>query len=330
MKASWTQRKSLSSYRKRIRVTYWLKLGYFTDAQEGVADYWLRRKWVSDGPGRDSSRWATLKKPRRGDTYPSFGPRYEVGDHLVVYITELQVCPAILEVIGEPRWDPTWVDTHAKRGESRQWGVVTPVKRLWELPLGKAPELDDIHVANSSIQRQGHVELKDWQYEAAERLIAKRKSLKPASRKAKSIDAPVEAGHVDGYEVTRKATVQRAERREARLVHDYQAFLETKGDEVKRKKLLPSDQSRPIYSDVFNVSRSQLIEAKASGNRGDIRMAIGQLADYGRFVPPKSRRAVLLEVKPHEDLLDLLKKQKISVIWRKGKGFIDNAGGKFV
>jgi hypothetical protein len=198
------------------------------------------------------------------------------------------------------------------------------------LPLDKAPRLDEIRVANSSIQRQGHVELKDWQYEEAERLIAKRKRRKPAALKAKSINVPVEAGHVEGYEVTRKATVQRAERREARLVRDYQEFLEAKGDEVVRKKLLPSDQTRPLFSDVFNVTRGQLVEAKASGDRGDIRMAIGQLADYGRFVPPKSRCAVLLEVKPHTDLLELLETQKIAVIWRRGERFVDNVEGKFV
>jgi hypothetical protein len=311
-------------------VAYWLKLGYFTNAQEGLPNYWLKRTWVSDGPGRDSPRWATLRKPRKGDLYPPFSPQYEIGDLLVVYVTGLQVCPAILEVVAEPRWDPAWVDAHAKQGESKQWGVVTDVKGLWELPLDKAPHLDEIHVANSSIQRQGHVELKDWQYEEAERLIAKRKRRKPAVPKAKSVNVPVEAGHVEGYEVTHRATVQRAERREARLVRDYQKSLEAKGDEVARKKLLPSDQTRPLFSDVFNVTRGQLIEAKASGDRGDIRMAIGQLADYGRFVPPKSSRAVLLEVKPHRDLLELLKTQKIAVIWRRGENFVDNAGGKFV
>src|SRR5881275_2836217 len=95
----------------------WLKLGYFTDAQEAGPAYWLGRSWVSDGPGRSSTRWRGRRKPRRGQKYPPFGPRYNVGDRLVIYITRRGVCPAILEVVEEPEWDPGRVDDEARRGE---------------------------------------------------------------------------------------------------------------------------------------------------------------------------------------------------------------------
>jgi len=72
----------------------WLKVGYFTDSQEADARYWLERDWVSDGPGRSSKRWEGGRKPRKRTRYPLFGPRYEVGDFLVVYITERLVCTA--------------------------------------------------------------------------------------------------------------------------------------------------------------------------------------------------------------------------------------------
>ena len=77
-------------------------------------------------------------------------------------------------------------------------------------------------------------------------------------------------------------------------------------------------------------SRDQLIEAKAGSTRNEVRMAIGQLADYGRFANPETRTAVLLDVKPHPDLLVLLETQGIAAVWREDKGFADNADGKFV
>ena len=59
-------------------------------------------------------------------------------------------------------------------------------------------------------------------------------------------------------------------------------------------------------------------------------MAIGQLADYLRFVRPEPALAVLLEAEPAPDLVKLLGLQGIAVIWRHGDGFKDNARGKFV
>ncbi|MFE2934464.1 hypothetical protein [Streptomyces sp. NPDC059278] len=50
-------------------------------------------------------------------------------------------------------------------------------------------------------------------------------------------------------------------------------------------------------------------------------MAIGQLADYNRFVG-HSIRAILLPSKPREDLLALAEAQKCAVIWPEGRGFI--------
>jgi hypothetical protein len=58
-------------------------------------------------------------------------------------------------------------------------------------------------------------------------------------------------------------------------------------------------------------------------------MAIGQLADYARFLDRDADRALLLEARPHPDRIDLLSTQGIKVIWREGSGFADNAGGAF-
>lgn len=236
-------------------------------------------------------------------------------------------CPAIMEVVAEPRWDPGWVDEEGAPGEGDRWGVVTEVRGLHSLALAGAPQLADIGVAPTSVMQKGHIELAAWQYRLADRLITGRPSDGSVDR-PKATLVPIERGEVEGYEVATAARVRRATRRESRLVSDYAAFLEAGGDVVKRTMLQRSGGG-PLYSDIFNQTRSQLIEAKANGSRGEIRMAIGQLADYGRFVSADAAKAVLLETRPHPDLLDLLSKQNIAVIWRQESGFVDNARGVF-
>ena len=304
---------------------YWLKLGYFTEAaREGDAAYWMSREWVSDSPGRRSSRWDSRPQPRRGQTYPPYGPRYAVDDRLVVYV-QGHGCPAILRVASDPHWDPRRVD-QARSHEGDRWGVVTEVRALHAVALATAPTLDAISVASTSIMRKGHVELEEWQYRLAEEEIAGSSSSED-NRQPQQV--PIEQGEIEGYEVAGTGDVRRAVRRESRLVRSYAAFLEAGGEVIVRTKVPPSAGARPLFSDIFNPARNQLIEAKAQSSRNDIRMAIGQLADYARFHDEALSTAVLLDAKPHPDLLGLLASQGISAIWRHGNGFKDNAGGAF-
>ncbi len=306
---------------------YWLKLGYFGEAVgEGDAAYWMRRAWVSDSPGRRSSRWEHRPRPRRGDTYPPYGPRYAIGDHLVIYVKG-HGCPAILRVAAPPQWDPGRVDREATRGEGDRWGVVTEVIGLHAVALHDAPTLDEISVASTSVMQKGHVELEEWQYRLGEQLIAGASASSEDQRRAEQV--PIEAGDVDGYDVAAPSDVRRAVRREARLVRSYEAYLNLRGETVVRTKVPPSAGTRPLFSDLYNPGRDQLIEAKAHARRNDIRMAIGQLADYARFMTSSVSRAVLVDTRPHPDLLALLDSQGIAAIWRHGDGFTDNAGGKF-
>jgi hypothetical protein len=43
-------------------------------------------------------------------------------------------------------------------------------------------------------------------------------------------------------------------------------------------------------------------------------MAIGQLADYARFVTPTPQRVLLLPERPAADLVDLLKREHITLL----------------
>jgi hypothetical protein len=304
----------------------WLKLGYFTELHT-TPDYWPTIAWVSDSPGRVSPRWKHHARPRAGKRHPVFGPQYHVGDRLVMYLTEIDRCPAILEVTDDPRWDPATVDA-AHAGEGDRWGVVTPVRCIHAASGDVA--LGDIGVAKSSISRKGHIRLLDRHYAEAERLITGRAAAAQPPGSPHHALVPIEAGHVEGYDITTAATVRRAARRESRLVHDYARHLERGGDSIGRLEIRPTPGHGALYSDVLNTTRHQLVEAKASGDRTSVRMAIGQLADYARFIDPPPQLAVLLEAKPDPDLEQLLSSQDIAVIWPRGERFHDNAGGRFV
>lgn len=45
---------------------------------------------------------------------------------------------------------------------------------------------------------------------------------------------------------------------------------------------------RPFYTDLYDLSRLEIIEAKASCDRDAVRMALGQLLDYSRYVEHRS------------------------------------------
>jgi hypothetical protein len=140
---------------------------------------------------------------------------------------------------------------------------------------------------------------------------------------------PIEEGAIEGYDVLTTSEQRKAYRREAKLVDDFAKYLRARGDTVSRNKLDAEAAAGAIYSDLFNESRNQLIEAKAVVSRSAIRMAIGQLADYVRFIEPRPKRAVLLDARPDPDLLDLLSTQGIAVVWRAGSSFADDADGAF-
>jgi hypothetical protein len=59
-------------------------------------------------------------------------------------------------------------------------------------------------------------------------------------------------------------------------------------------------------------------------------MAIGQLADYRRFVGKDATSAVLVPERPRHDLLSLLESQGIEAIWPTPHGFEDTTAGRLV
>jgi hypothetical protein len=311
-------------------MTYWLKLMHWDEPEKH--DDWTDISDIADPPGRTSSRWTERPQPSDGELYPAYGPKYQIDDLLVVYFTGLQTCPAILRVTGEPRWDPSLVDKDDWReSEGDRWGVVTPVEVIHSVNQPQdGPTLAAIDVEAASITQKSHIKLNQSQYDEAEKLITGRSPSRGehAGQSHTSV-VPIGQGQVEGYYTSARQQVERAVRREYRLVRDYETYLVRQGNIVGQNQTRVPGTSERIYSDCFNVTRHQLIEAKASTDRKDVRMAIGQLADYARFIHPAPDRAMLLPAKPRRDLLDLLYSQGISAIWREGHGFDDNAAGRF-
>ena len=118
-----------------------------------------------------------------------------------------------------------------------------------------------------------------------------------------------------------------AERREQELVLAYRDHLLSRGHEVGRLKIVPPGEAKPLFSDLIDRSTNTLFEAKGTVERGAIRMAIGQLLDYRRFLTPSPRLAVLLPSRPRTDLEELLHSAGVALVWREGKKFVGSAVG---
>jgi hypothetical protein len=112
-----------------------------------------------------------------------------------------------------------------------------------------------------------------------------------------------------------------AQRRESQLVQRFKGFLEQQGHIVERLRITPVGEAKSIFTDVYVKNLNLLIEAKGTSDRIAIRMAIGQLMDYKRFVKPKTHCAVLVPMLPRNDLLKLLKYAGIAIYYPTAGGF---------
>ena len=113
---------------------------------------------------------------------------------------------------------------------------------------------------------------------------------------------------------------------EAALVKSYERWLTKKG-----RKLMTQEYNERLQCDRYEVKRRNLIEAKASTSRENIRMAVGQLLDYaylGKNEFGEPNKAILLPKKPHPEIVNWLRHLHISIIWREGESFEDNADGQ--
>jgi hypothetical protein len=129
---------------------------------------------------------------------------------------------------------------------------------------------------------------------------------------------PVEEQHTERAFVTPDREPYELERREATLVHRYREHLRRQGHEVGRLRVVPAGESAPLYSDLWDVTGRELVEAKGLVTREQLRSAVGQLLDYGRFVQATTR-TVLVPTRPRPDLLAYLAAAGVSAVYPEGE-----------
>jgi hypothetical protein len=147
-----------------------------------------------------------------------------------------------------------------------------------------------------------------------------------------SEDVPIEQQQTERAFVTPNHEPYEAERREQRLVLELEVFLRRRGHEVSRKRIVPPGEARPLFTDLYDATSGTLVEAKGTVERNSIRMAIGQLADYKRFIESGQPQhlAVLVPSRPRPDLEELLASQEIELIYPQGDGFEDSTQGSLL
>lgn len=162
--------------------------------------------------------------------------------------------------------------------------------------------------------------------------------IEPTSKLAEVLTGPSSSQVPIEQQQTEKAYVApsnkpyEAERREQKLVLEFETHLRDLGHHVSRQRILPPGEARPLFTDLYDLDLDMLVEAKGTVERNSIRMAIGQLADYKRFVSDGSPNhvAVLLPSEPRADLCELLAFEGIDIIFKSDQGFDDSTGGALV
>ena len=96
-----------------------------------------------------------------------------------------------------------------------------------------------------------------------------------------------------------------ARRVEAALVGRFEAYLRLCGITPTRVRISPPGETTTLVTDPYVESSNVLYEAKGTVDRGTIRLAIGQLLDYLRFIPD-AKGCLLLPSRPSDDLLELI------------------------
>ncbi len=128
---------------------------------------------------------------------------------------------------------------------------------------------------------------------------------------------PVEERHTERAFVAPDRKPYEAERRESQLVHRYRTWLLARAHDVDRLRILPPNESSPLYCDLWDETSRELIEAKGVVTREGLRMAVGQLIDYSRFVAD-ARLVCLVPDRPRDDLIEYLRAAQITVVYPHG------------
>lgn len=108
-------------------------------------------------------------------------------------------------------------------------------------------------------------------------------------------------------------------RPEALLEKLFCRFVMGQGFPVWRFEIRHTADCSPLHTDVWVGGLNLLVEAKSSASRDSVRMALGQLLDYTRFLNGTAQ-AILVPNRPEGDVLALAQSQGAAVIWPASDG----------
>ncbi|MGW3570160.1 hypothetical protein ACWDSL_40910 [Streptomyces sp. NPDC000941] len=122
-----------------------------------------------------------------------------------------------------------------------------------------------------------------------------------------------------------------AVRHEAELTQAYRAHLDSAGHQTGAFQIKVKGLTSTLRTDLYDATDHVLYEAKGSNSREDVRMALGQLLDYSRYVKApgqedEPKRVVLLPAAPTPDMYTLLDRYDVGVVYRSDDGrFVGDA-----
>ncbi|OBB73215.1 hypothetical protein [Mycobacterium sp. 852014-52144_SCH5372336] len=133
---------------------------------------------------------------------------------------------------------------------------------------------------------------------------------------AVSVDAVPEAVITAERAEFERAASGQAEQKEAALTARFREYLEkSHGRKVKRYKI--TTPTGLLFTDTADVTAGVLYEAKGTAERMSVRLALGQVLDYGRYVDryvEGAQLAILLPSPPAADLVELLESHNVGCV----------------
>ena len=116
-----------------------------------------------------------------------------------------------------------------------------------------------------------------------------------------------------------------AVRRKAELTQEYKTHLESRGHKVGAFQIKIRGLSSTLRTDLYDATAHILYEVKGASAREDVRMALGKLLDYSRYVSTEARpetpqQVILLPTAPDADLYDLCARYNVGIVHRSENG----------
>lgn len=111
-----------------------------------------------------------------------------------------------------------------------------------------------------------------------------------------------------------------ATKAEQSLIDEFIQFQKVRGRTFTRWEIFPRGSTERLLTDIYDEETLTLYEAKASSTRPDVRLGLGQLLDYSRFIDECRALALLLPARPADDLIELLHVFDVRAVWRNKSG----------